>query len=482
MARPDDAADDSPGEGPPAARRTWGGRFERGPAEAVRRFTSSIATDIVLYRYDIAGSRAHARMLAAQGIIPAADGDAILRGLDQVESEIAAGELELNDAREDIHTHVEARLAEIIGDDAAGRLHTGRSRNDQVALDTRLYTREAVNAAVEGIRALQTALVGLAERHRTVYLPGYTHLQRAQPLLLAHHLLAYFEMLERDAGRFADVRARADVMPLGSAALAGAAYPLDREAVAKELGFGAISANSVDAVSDRDYIVEYLSAAAIALVHTSRLSEELVLWSSAEFGYLHFDDAHATGSSIMPQKKNPDVAELARAKSGRVIGHLVALLTTLKGLPLAYNRDLQDDKPGLFDTAETLDRTLHVLAAALEGACIDGARAQAAVDEDPFILATDYADYLARKGLPFRAAHAVVGGLVRRCEAEGKGLTGLSLAELQEAQPLFEADAVAMTVEQALAARDLPGGTAPVRVEQALAEARQRLDAARAGA
>ena len=457
--------------------RTWGSRFARQPAEAVRAFTASIETDVALYRQDIAGSRAHVRMLAAQAIIPRSECATLLQGLDQVEQEIAAGALELSDEREDIHTHVEARLAEIIGEAAAGWLHTGRSRNDQVALDTRLYTRDAIDDAREGISALQTALVGLAERNLDVYLPGYTHLQRAQPLLLAHHLLAYFEMLDRDAARFRDARTRVNVLPLGSAALAGAAHPIDREAVAKELGFSAISANSVDAVSDRDYIAEYLSTAAMTLVHLSRLSEELVLWSSAEFGFIALDDAHTTGSSIMPQKKNPDVAELARAKSGRVVGHLIALLTTLKGLPLAYNRDLQDDKQGLLDTAATLSSTLRVLATALDGARFDGARAQAAVDGDPFILATDYADYLVRKGLPFRKAHAVVGELVRRCEAEGQGLARLTLAELQASHALFEADAVGMTAQQALAARDVPGGTAPARVQQALADARKRLNA-----
>ena len=457
--------------------RTWGSRFARQPAEAVRAFTASIETDVALYRQDIAGSRAHVRMLAAQEIIPRSQCDALLQGLDQVEQEIAAGALELSNEREDIHTHVEARLAEIIGEEAAGWLHTGRSRNDQVALDTRLYTRDAIDDANEGILALQTALVELAERNFNIYLPGYTHLQRAQPLLLAHHLLAYFEMLDRDAARFRDARTRVDVLPLGSAALAGAAHPIDREAVAKELGFSAVSANSVDAVADRDYIAEYLAAAAMTLVHLSRLSEELVLWSSAEFGFLALDDAHTTGSSIMPQKKNPDIAELARAKSGRVMGHLVALLTTLKGLPLAYNRDLQDDKQGLFDTAATLSGTLHVLATALDGVRFDSARTQAAVDGDPFILATDYADYLVRKGLPFRKAHAVVGDLVRRCEAEGKGLAHLTLAELQASHSSFAADAVGMTAQQALAARDVPGGTAPARVRQALADARKRLNA-----
>ena len=458
--------------------RTWGGRFEREPAAAVQAYTASIEIDVALYRHDIAGSRAHARMLGQQGIIGESDAAAILRGLDQVEGEISARALELRAEQEDIHTHVEARLAEIIGEEAAGRLHTGRSRNDQVALDVQLYLREAIDQTIAAVRGLQGSLLEQAERHRDVYMPGYTHLQRAQPVLLAHHLLAYFEMLDRDADRFRDARRRADVMPLGSAALAGAGYALDREAVARELGFTAISRNSIDAVSDRDTILEYLAAAAITLVHTSRLSEELILWSSAEFGFLRFDDAYATGSSIMPQKKNPDVAELARGRTGRVVGHLMGLLTTLKGLPLAYNRDLQEDKPGLFDTVETLNGTLEALAGAVASACIDGERARAAVDGDPFILATDYADYLSRKGLPFREAHRVVGELVRACEAKGRALPDLSPAELQEAQPLFEADAAGMTVEQALAARDVPGGTAPARVKQALREARSRLKAA----
>ncbi|MCY3918882.1 MAG: argininosuccinate lyase [Chloroflexi bacterium] len=476
---------DAPSDGDPgsaeARSRIWGGRFDGRPDEFVQSYTASISTDLLLYRHDIDGSRAHARMLAAQGIIPAADAEALIGALGQVETEIQEGQLELRNDLEDIHGHVEARLAEIVGADVAGRLHTARSRNDQVVLDTRMFARDAIVQAVGAVRGLQIALLTLADANADVVMPGYTHLQRAQPVLFAHALLAYFEMLDRDAGRFADAFERTDVMPLGSAALAGAAYPLDREAVARELGFTEISRNSIDAVADRDFILEFQAAAAICMVHISRLCEDLVLWSSAEFGFLRFADQYATGSSIMPQKRNPDVAELARGKTGRVVGHLTALLTMLKGLPLAYNRDLQEDKPGFFDTVETLIGTLVALRGALLTAECDGARARRAVESDPFILATDYADYLTRKGLPFRAAHQVIGGLVRACEARGAGLSDLDLAELQAASPLFEADAVGMTVEQALAARDVPGGTAPRRVAQALAEARKRIDVADRG-
>ena len=456
----------------------WGGRFEGGVEKLVQRYTASIGTDVRLYRYEIAGSRAHARMLAAQGLLEAEAAGAILAGLDQVEREIGEGALPLRAELEDIHLHVEARLGELIGAERAGQLHMGRSRNDQVALDTRLYVREVIGEARAGVRALQGALLQLAERQGKAALPGYTHLQRAQPVLLAHHLLAYVEMLERDGERLADAGRRADVLPLGSAALAGAAYALDREAVARELGFGAVSRNSIDAVSDRDYALEFLAAAAICMVHLSRLCEELVLWSSAEFGYLRWGAGYTTGSSIMPQKRNPDVAELARAKMGRVVGQLVSLLTLLKGLPLAYNRDLQEDKEALFDGAETLIGTLRVLAGALGEVSFDEERMRAALEGDPFILATDYADHLTRQGLPFREAHQVVGELVRRCEGEGRSLGELSLGELQAAHPSFGEEAVGLSVEQSLAARDVPGGTAPGRVAQALAEARARLEAA----
>ncbi|MYA02597.1 MAG: argininosuccinate lyase [Chloroflexi bacterium] len=464
-----------------APQRLWGGRFEEAPDALVQAYTSSIQTDLLLFRHDIAGSRAHARMLAAQGIIDTADAATIIQGLDQVESEIESGGFEINHELEDIHTHVEARLGQIIGADAAGRLHTARSRNDQVALDTRMFVRDAIVQAVGAVRGLQASLIELAERSLDVYLPGYTHLQRAQPVLFAHHLLAYLEMLDRDADRLVDSFARADVMPLGSAALAGAAYPLDRQAVADELGFEAISRNSIDAVSSRDYIVEFLSNAAICMVNISRLCEDVILWSSAEFGVLQFADAFTTGSSIMPQKRNPDIAELARGRSGKVLGHLTGLLTTLKGLPLAYNRDLQEDKSGLFDTAETLIGTLHVLARALLTAQVNGDRARAMVDQDPFILATDYADYITRTGVPFREAHGVVGRLVRLCEQRGCGLSDLTLEDLQSEHPSFEADAVGMTVQAALESRDIPGGTAPSQVLAALEEAKERLQLKPAG-
>ena len=457
------------------AQRLWGGRFDDSPDALVQAYTSSIQVDLLLFRHDIAGSRAHARMLAAQAIIDADSAARIIEGLDQIESEIESGGFEINHALEDIHTHVEARLSQIIGVDTAGRLHTARSRNDQVALDTRMFVRDAIVQAVGAVRGLMVALIELAERSPGVYLPGYTHLQRAQPVLFAHHLLAYLEMLDRDAERLTDSFARADVMPLGSAALAGAAYPLDRQAVADELGFEQISRNSMDAVSSRDYILEFLANASICMVNLSRLCEDVILWSSAEFGVLQFGDAFTTGSSIMPQKRNPDVAELARGRSGKVVGHLTALLTTLKGLPLAYNRDLQEDKSGLFDTAETLIGTLHVLARALLTAQVNGDRAREMVDQDPFILATDYADYITRKGVPFREAHGVVGRLVKRCEQRGCALADLTLEDLQSEHPAFEADAVGMTVEFALAARDLPGGTAPNQVAAALEAAKQRL-------
>lgn len=464
-----------PPTGDNEAQRLWGGRFEAAPDELVQSYTSSIAVDMLLFRQDIQGSRAHVRMLARQQIIDAADAQKILDGLDQVEGEIEAGTFAIQHALEDIHTHVESRLAEIIDADVAGRLHTARSRNDQVALDTRMFTREAIVQTVGAIRGLQAALIDLAERHLDVYLPGYTHLQRAQPVLFAHHLLAYAEMLDRDADRFVDTFGRVDIMPLGSAALAGAAYPLDRQSVAAELGFEALSRNSIDAVSSRDYIAEFLADTAICMVNISRLCEDVILWSSSEFALLRFDDAFTTGSSIMPQKRNPDIAELARGRTGRVIGQLTALLTTLKGLPLAYNRDLQEDKQCLFDSSETVVGTLHVLARALLTARVDGARARAMVNDDPFILATDYADYLTRKGVPFRESHRVVGQLVRLCEASGRSLGELTLDDLQLAHGSFAADAVGMSVEQALATRDVEGGTAPRRVREALNEIKERL-------
>ena len=450
--------------------RTWGSRFARQPTEAVRAFTASIETDVALYRQDIAGSRAHVRMLAAQAIIPHSECAALLQGLDQVEQEIAAGALELSDEREDIHTHVEARLAEIIGEAAAGWLHTGRSRNDQVALDTRLYTRDAIDDAIDGISALQTALVGLAERNLDTYLPGYTHLQRAQPLLLAHHLLAYYDMLDRDAERLQECRQRINVLPLGAGALAGTSLPIDRAYVARLLGFARVSTNSLDTVADRDFVVEFLSVSAMISMHLSRFAEELVLWASSEFQFIELPDAFATGSSMMPQKKNPDVPEIIRGKTGRVYGNLFALLTTLKGLPLAYNRDLQEDKEPLFDTVDTVKSMLSVLEAMLGQLVFRPDRMQAAA-LGGFTLATDVADYLVEKGVPFRKAHDIVARVVRRCLSDDIGLEQLSLEDWQGFSSAFESDLLPrLSLEAAVDRRRSAGGTARANVHKRLQE------------
>ena len=443
----------------------------RGPGD----YTVSIAYDRRLYREDIAGSVAHARMLARQGIIAAKDAESIVEGLGTIRGEIEEGSFPWREELEDIHMNIEARLHEVIGD-AAGALHTARSRNDQVATDMRLFVMRCIDETLQGVRGLQRALLDRAEAHLDAVIPGYTHLQRAQPVLLSHHLLAYVHMLERDAERFRQARSRTDVLPLGSAALAGSPYPLDRESVAAELGFSRVSANSMDAVTDRDFVIDYLSAAAVAMAHLSRMAEELVLWSSEEFSFVRLPEAYVTGSSIMPQKRNPDFAELARGRTGRVYGHLVALLTVLKGLPLTYNRDLQEDKEALFDTVDTLLPTLRVFAGMVEGLRFDVDRMRAAA-EGGYALATDLADYLVRKGVPFRRAHGAVADLVRSAQAQGKGLRELDLQEYQRFSPLFEADVLDLTVEQALAARDVPGGTAPARVRTALREARRLLEA-----
>jgi argininosuccinate lyase len=440
-------------------------------------YTASIAFDRRLYAHDIAASIAHARMLAKQGIIPGDDGEAIVRGLEEVRAEIERGEFPFRQELEDIHLNIEARLKEKIGE-AAGRLHTARSRNDQIATDMRLYVMQACDEARGAVRAVQAALLAQAETNRDVVMPGYTHLQRAQPLLLAHHLLAYFEMLDRDGGRFTDCHRRADALPLGSGALAGVPYPIDREFVARELGFTRLAENSVDAVADRDFVAEFQSAAAITMMHLSRLAEEIVLWSSDEFGFIGLPEEFATGSSIMPQKRNPDVAELARGKTGRVYGNLMAILTTLKGLPLAYNRDLQEDKQPLFDTVDTLMGTLEVLAAMLPALRFDPLLPEAAA-RGSYILATDVADYLVRKGVPFRDAHQAVAELVRYAQMEGKALPELTLDEYLRFSPGFEEDVLAIDLRSAIEARDAPGGTSSRQVEAALKRARQRLEGGR---
>ena len=445
----------------------------RGLDERALKYTASIAYDRRLYRHDIAGSIAHARMLAKQGIIAGDDAESIVRGLEEICEEIERGDFPFREELEDIHLNIEARLNEKIGE-AAGRLHTARSRNDQIATDMRLFVMEACDDALLAIRGLQTALLDLAEANQGTIMPGYTHLQRAQPVLFAHHLLAYLEMLDRDSGRLRDCRLRADELPLGAGALAGAPYPLDREFVASELGFSRVSRNSIDAVADRDFVIEFQAAAATAMMHLSRLAEEIVLWCSDEFGFVRLADMFATGSSIMPQKRNPDVAELARGRAGRVYGNLMAILTTLKGLPLAYNRDLQEDKQPLFDTVDTLLPTLETFAALLPALRVDSERMEAAA-RNSYTLATDLADYLVRKGMPFREAHQTVAELVRYAEGDGKPLSGLSLEEYRGFSPLFDQDVLALDVRASIAARDVPGGTAPSRVAEALRTARERL-------
>jgi len=451
------------------------GRFNKAADKKVDQYTASIPYDWRLYPYDIAGSVAHARMLAKQGIISDKEAETIVIGLNGIKEEIALGQFLFKAELEDIHMHIEARLVEKIGD-VGGKLHTARSRNDQVALDMRLFTRDAVANTLVEFGEFQKALVGLAEANKEVIIPGYTHLQTAQPVLLAHHLLAYFEMLQRDTARFIDCLKRVDVMPLGSGALAGVAYNIDREYLAKELGFSQVSRNSLDAVSDRDFILEYEAAASFCMMHLSRLAEELVLWSSAEFGFIELDEAYATGSSIMPQKKNPDVAELARGKTGRVYGNLMALLTTMKALPLAYNRDLQEDKEGFFDTVDTLLSTLNVFSGMVGSLKVNAENAGKAVEKG-YILATDLADYLVKKGMAFRAAHEAVAKLVSYAVEQGKPLGKLTLTEYKKFSKSFEKDVFSITIESSLAARDVIGGTAPKQVARALAAAKKTIGA-----
>jgi argininosuccinate lyase len=446
------------------------GRFQKDADKLVQRYTASIPFDQRLYQHDIAGSMAHAKMLAKQNIITDKEAELIGMGLVAIREEIEQGKFQFKAELEDIHMNIEARLTEKIGD-IAGKLHTARSRNDQVAVDLRLFCKEAIAETISGLRGLQSALLDVAEANKDAVVPGYTHLQRAQPILLAHHLLAYFEMLERDIYRFQDCLKRTDVLPLGSGALAGVPYPIDRAFVAKQLGFSQISQNSLDAVSDRDFVIEYEAAASLAMMHLSRLGEELVLWSSAEFGFVDIDDAYATGSSIMPQKKNPDVAELGRGKTGRVYGHLMGMLATMKGLPLSYNRDLQEDKEGLFDTVDTLLSTLAVFAGMVKTLKVKAERTSQAAGQG-YILATDVADYLVKKGLPFRQAHSVVAKLVSYAVEKGKELHQLDLGEYRQFSPLFDAGVLDVTVASSIKARNVVGGTAPEQVETQLARAR----------
>jgi argininosuccinate lyase len=457
--------------------KPWAGRFAQPTDAFVEAFTASVGFDRRLYRQDIAGSIAHARMLARQGILGADECDDIIAGLERIRARIDAGAFEWSEALEDVHMNIEAALTAEIGD-TGKRLHTGRSRNDQVATDIRLWLREEIDAVLAGLGALVAALLDLAEREADTIMPGYTHLQVAQPVTFGHHMMAWVEMLERDAGRFQDCRRRGNVMPLGAAALAGTSYPIDRETAAAELGFERPAENSLDAVSDRDFAIEFTAAAAIAMMHLSRFSEELILWSCAQFGFVELADAYCTGSSIMPQKKNPDVPELIRGKSARIFGHLMALLTLMKGQPLAYNKDNQEDKEPLFDTADNLRGALKVFAAMMRHVTCNRERMRTAASQG-FSTATDLADYLVHRGIPFRDAHEIVGKAVAYCVRSGRDLAELTLDELRGFSPAVGEDVYAvLTPEGSVAARDHLGGTAPRQVRAAIARKRAALEAA----
>lgn len=445
--------------------KLWSGRFKEPTSAAVESFTESISFDQRLWRHDIQGSVAHARMLAAQRIITAKEADAIIGGLNGIASDIADGAFSFSRDLEDIHMNIESNLTDRIGE-AGKKLHTARSRNDQVALDLRLYLRDEIRAIISLIRGLEETLVGTAERNADVIMPGYTHMQRAQPVLLAHHLLAYVAMLDRDRSRYTDCLKRMDVLPLGACALSGTSLPTDRALVAKQLGFGGIAINSIDAVSDRDFAVEFLAASAVLIMHLSRLAEELILWSTEEFRFIEISDRFTTGSSIMPQKKNPDVAELIRGKTGRVYGNLISLLTIMKGLPLAYNRDMQEDKLPVFDTADTVSACLTVMNSMMPAITFNTARMKATAGEG-YSTATDLAEYLVRKGVPFREAHSTTGKIVFHCIKNHIGLESLDLAVLKSFSPVIARD-IYRVLEPAtsVSARTSYGGTSPAEVRR----------------
>ncbi|MCC6695770.1 MAG: argininosuccinate lyase [Candidatus Hydrogenedentes bacterium] len=454
--------------------KQWGGRFEAQTDALVEALGQSVSYDARLAPWDIRASIAHARMLGQEGIITRADSRKIVAGLTAIAKDIDAGRFTFDPSLEDVHTNIESALVTRIGD-AGKRLHTGRSRNDQVATDVRLWMRDQIDTILKLLKAIQAAFVDFAEAHVEVILPGCTHLQHAQPVLLAHHMLAYFEMFARDRDRFTQLRARVNVMPLGSAALAGTPYPINREWVAKELGFERISANSMDAVSDRDFVIEFCAAASLTMMHLSRFSEELILWSTPEYHFIEIGDSYTTGSSIMPQKKNPDVAELVRGKTGRVYGDLTALLTLMKGLPLTYNRDLQEDKEALFDASDTVQLCLAVVTRMIPSIHIH-AHAMESATREGYLEATDVADYLVGKGMPFREAHSVVGRIVLYCSRNGRRIPELSVKEFRSFAACFDADIVdALSVESIVRRRDNPGGTSPRRVREALRKARKSL-------
>lgn len=459
-------------------KKAWGGRFEGSTERSAEEFTTSLPFDRRLWEEDLRGSIAHARMLAEQGIISDEDAERIEEGLSEIYRAIRDGEFEFDDADEDIHMAVERALLDRVGP-AGGRLHTARSRNDQVALDTRMYAKRAAAELTEAVTSLRVALLDKALAHPDAVMPGYTHLQKAQPILLAHHLLAYVWMLGRDAVRLRHAWEAADSMPLGSAALAGTTFPVDRDSVAERLGFGRVSENSMDSVSDRDFVLDLVYACTVVMVHLSRLAEELVLWSTEEFAFVTVDDGFATGSSIMPQKKNPDVAELVRGKVGRAVGDLTSLLVMLKGLPLAYNRDMQEDKPALFDAVDTAHGSLGVMAGMVRTLSIHEEEMRRAA-HGGFMAATDLADLLVERGMPFRQAHEVVGRLVLFCEQEGKSLQELGLEELSRFSEDFDEAALdAVGIDAVVASRSGAGGTGPDRVKEQSALARESIEADR---
>ncbi|OPY57010.1 MAG: Argininosuccinate lyase 1 [Pelotomaculum sp. PtaU1.Bin035] len=454
--------------------KLWSGRFQKETDCLVEDFHSSISFDKRLYKYDIKGSIAHAQMLGRTGIISAAESEELVRGLEEVLSDIDGGRVEFTVSAEDIHMNVEQLLTAKVGE-VGKKLHTARSRNDQVALDIRMYVKDEIDQVGALLRQLQADLLSLAEKHMDTVMPGYTHLQRAQPVTFAHHLLAYCQMFGRDEARLRDCRRRTDEMPLGAGALAGTTFPLDREFVAEQLGFSSITWNSLDAVSDRDFAVEFTAAASLIMVHLSRFCEEIILWSTAEFAFIELDDAYSTGSSMMPQKKNPDVAELIRGKSGRVLGDLQALLTMLKGLPLAYNKDMQEDKEALFDAVDTVKKCLLVFKPMLETMRVKKDN-MAAAARGGFTNATELADYLVRRGVPFREAHAVVGKVVLYCLEKDRNLEQLSIEEYKNFNHLIEEDVYeAISVGWCVKARRLPGGPAAEAVIESIDRIRQRL-------
>ncbi|WP_455206881.1 argininosuccinate lyase [Kaarinaea lacus] len=454
--------------------KPWGGRFTEPTDAFVEAFTASVGFDQRLYAHDIAGSIAHARMLAKVGVLSSEEYEAIVEGLQAIKDDIERGDFTWSVSLEDVHMNIEANLTQRIGD-SGKKLHTGRSRNDQVATDIRLYLREEIDAISEQLNRLQSNLVDLAEQHVSTIMPGFTHLQTAQPVTFGHHLLAWFEMLKRDSGRLSDCRNRVNVMPLGAAALAGTSYPINRDFTRDLLGFAAIAENSLDAVSDRDFAIEFVSACSLIMTHLSRFSEELILWSSAQFDFIELGDSFCTGSSIMPQKKNPDVPELVRGKTGRINGNLVALLTLMKGQPLAYNKDNQEDKEPLFDTVDTVKGSLRVFADMVPTIKVKADNMRAAALKG-FATATDLADYLVRKGVAFRDAHEIVGKAVQKGIKDGKDLAEMSLIELQKFSKVIEPDVFeVLTLEGSVAARNHVGGTAPKQVQQAVARARQWL-------